>query len=104
MTALNPMTAPADRVRPRPAPPIALLAELTEAAQVLTDLGSGDVHSVTQRVGRDTHHALIVQIVQITIVAGQAVNNGIGNFLLFHDLSIVLRKKIEVKPNMGMYQ
>ena len=43
---------------------IALLAELTKAAQVLPNLGGGNVHLVTQRVGGDTDHALVVQVVQ----------------------------------------
>ena len=63
---------------------VALLAELTKAAQVLPDLGGGDVHLGAQRVGADTHHAFVVQIVQIPIVPGKTMNDSIGDFLLLH--------------------
>ena len=38
---------------------IALLTELTEAAQILTDLRGGNIHLITQRVGGDTDNTLI---------------------------------------------
>ena len=42
---------------------VALLPELTEAAEILPDLGGGDVHFSAQRIGADAHHALVVQVV-----------------------------------------
>jgi len=38
---------------------IALLTELTETAQILTDLRGGNIHLITQRVGGDTDNTLI---------------------------------------------
>ena len=35
---------------------VTLLAELTEAAEILPDLRGGDVHFLTQRVGGDAYH------------------------------------------------
>ena len=42
---------------------VALLAEFTEAAEILPDLRGGDVHFSAQRIGADAHHALVVQVV-----------------------------------------
>ena len=69
---------------------ISLLTELAETAQILPDLGGGDVHFRTQRVGGDTHYTTVIEIVQIAIVAGQTVDYCIGNFLFFHRALIIL--------------
>ena len=63
----------------------ALLAELTKAAQVLSDLGCGDVHAAAQRVGRNTDDALVMQVIQIAVIAGETVNHSIRDLLLFHN-------------------
>ena len=63
---------------------VALLAELAEAAQVLTDLRGGDVHFCAKGVGADTHDALVIQVIQIAVISGEAVYHRIGNFLLLH--------------------
>ena len=63
---------------------VSLLPELAEAAQILPDLRSGDVHLIAQRVGGDAHHALVVQIVQIAVVTGKAVDHSVRDFLFFH--------------------
>ena len=39
---------------------IALLTELTEAAQILADLGGGDIHFAAQGVGGDAYNALVI--------------------------------------------
>ena len=64
---------------------VPLLAELTEAAEILPDLGGGDVHLAPQRAGGDAHHALVIQVIQIPVVPGQPMDDGIRNLLLFHD-------------------
>ena len=63
---------------------VALLAKFAEAAQVLPDLRGSDVHLGAQRIGADAHHTFVVQVVQIPVVAGKAVDHRIGNLLLFH--------------------
>ena len=63
---------------------VSLLAELTEAAQILADLRGGDVHFAAQRIGGNTHDAFIIQVVQIAVIAGKTMNDGIRYFLLFH--------------------
>ena len=63
---------------------IPLLAEFTEAAQILADLGGGDVHFAAQGVGGNAYDSLVIQIVQITIVAGKTVDNGVRYLLLSH--------------------
>ena len=42
---------------------IALLTELTEATQILADLGGGDIHFAAQGVGADAHNALVIQVI-----------------------------------------
>ena len=56
---------------------VSLLAELTEAAEILTDLRGGDAHSGAQRVGGDAHDTLVVEIVKIAIISGQTTDYGI---------------------------
>ena len=63
---------------------IALLAELAEAAEVLTDLRGGDVHLLTQRVGGDADDAAIAQIGQLTVVSGKTPDDGIRDVFFFH--------------------
>ena len=64
---------------------VTLLAEFTKAAQVLSDLGCGDVHAAAQRVGRNTNNTLVVQVIQIAVIAGETVDDCVGDFLLLHD-------------------
>ena len=63
---------------------VSLLAELTEAAQILPDLGGGDIHLAAEQTGRNAHDALVVEVVEIAVVARQTVDDSIRNFLLFH--------------------
>ena len=50
---------------------VALLAKLAEAAQILADLGRGNVHLLAQGVGGDAHHALGAQLGQLPVVTGK---------------------------------
>ena len=63
---------------------VALLAEFAEAAEILTDLGGRDVHLRAQRIGGDADDALVVEVIQIAVVAGEPVDHGVGDLLLFH--------------------
>jgi len=51
---------------------------------ILADLGGGDVHFAAQGVGGNAYDSLVIQIVQITIVAGKTVDNGVRYLLLSH--------------------
>ena len=77
---------------------IPLLAELAEAAEILADLGGGDVHLVPQGAGRDAHHALVVQVIQIPVIPGQPVDDCVRNFLLFHRIFLFLPEQPAVYP------
>ena len=61
---------------------VSLLPELAEATQILPDLRGGHAHTLAER--GDAHHALVVQIVQIAVVTGKAVDHSVRDFLLFH--------------------
>ena len=63
---------------------IALLAEFSEAAQVLTDLGGRDAHFFPKCAGRNTDGTLQMQVVQVAVITGKAANDGVGYILLFH--------------------
>ena len=63
---------------------VALLAELTETAEILADLRGGDVHFLPQRIGGNAYHALVMQLVQIAVVAGQTMDHRIRDLLFFH--------------------
>ena len=77
---------------------IPLLAELAEAAEILADLGGGDVHLVPQGAGRDAHHALVVQVIQIPVIPGQPVDDCVRNFLLFHRIFLFIPEQPAVYP------
>ena len=63
---------------------VALLAEFTEAAEILPDLRGGDVHFLPQRIGGNAYHALVMQLVQIAVIAGQTMDHRIRDLLFFH--------------------
>ena len=63
---------------------VALLAEFAEATQILPDLGCGDPHLAAQRIGRDPDNTLVVQVVQIAVIAGKTVDDSVRYFLFFH--------------------
>ena len=63
---------------------VALLTELTKAAEILTDLRGGKAHFAAEQVGGNTDGFLLLQIVEITIVAGKSADNGIRNVLFLH--------------------
>ena len=58
---------------------VTLLSELPEAAQVLANLGGGDVHLLPQRMGGDAHHAFGAEFGQLPVVTGQPPDNGVGD-------------------------
>ena len=62
---------------------VALLTELAEAAEILSDLGSSDIHFLSQGVGRDPHHAPGTEVRQLSVVTGEAPDDGVGDILLF---------------------
>ena len=63
---------------------VPLLAKLTEATEVLPDLGGGDIHLLPQGVGGDPHHAAVAEIGQLPVISGQAPYHGVGDIFLFH--------------------
>ena len=63
---------------------VALLAEFAEAAEILADLGGGDVHLCAQRVGGDADNTLVIQVVQIAVIAGKPVDHRVGDLLFLH--------------------
>ena len=63
---------------------VALLAEFAEAAEILADLGGGDVQLCAQRVGGDADNTLVIQVVQIAVVAGKPVDHRVGDLLFLH--------------------
>ena len=63
---------------------VALLTEFTEAAEILPDLRGGDVHFLPQRIGGNAYHALVMQLVQIAVIAGQTMDHRIRDLLFFH--------------------
>ena len=69
---------------------VALLAKFAEAAEILTDLGGRDGHFRAQGGGGDADDAPVVQVVQIAVVAGKAVDHGVGDLLLFHIKNLLL--------------
>ena len=69
---------------------VALLTESAEAVEILTDLGGRDVHLRAQRIGGDADDALVVEVVQIAVVAGESVDHGVGDLLLFHIKNLLL--------------
>ena len=56
---------------------IALLSELPEAAEILTDLRGCDIHLLPQRVGGDADHAAVTEVRQLPVISGQPPDNGI---------------------------
>lgn len=63
---------------------VALLTEFAEAAEILADLGGGDVHLCAQRVGGDADNTLVIQVVQIAVIAGKPVDHRVGDLLFLH--------------------
>jgi hypothetical protein len=57
--------------------PISLLSELSKAAEVLSDLGGGDIHFLPQRVGGDPNDTPAAKIRQLAVIAGQPPNDGV---------------------------
>ena len=61
---------------------IALLAELTEAEQVLTDLGCGQPHGLPQGAGGDPDHALPLKLQQMPVISRQPAYHRRGNLCI----------------------
>ena len=62
---------------------VALLAKFTEAAKVLPNLGSGNVHFLSQRMGGNPYHTSGAEVCQLSVITGKAPDNSIGDVLLF---------------------
>ena len=68
---------------------ITLLSKFAEAAEILADLGSGNVHLLAQRVGGDSHHTTVAQVGQLTVISGKTPNNSVRNIFLFQKNSLL---------------
>ena len=77
---------------------VPLLTELAEAAEILADLGGGDVHLIPQGAGGDAHHAFVVQVIQIPVIPWQPVDDRVRNFLFFHRIFLFLPEQPAVNP------
>ena len=53
---------------------VALLAKAAEAVEILTDLRGRQSHAFRQGAGRDALHAVRLQLTNIAVVAGQALD------------------------------
>ena len=71
---------------------VALLAELAEAAEVLADLGGGDVHLLAQLVGGDAHSAPLAELGEVAVVTGEAADDGIRDVFPFHGQVSLLKQ------------
>ena len=80
---------------------VALLAELPEAAEVLTDLRRCESHLTTQFTGRDPLHTGSAQIVQLAEIARHSANDIIGYFDSFH--SSLLCKKVLITDTFSLF-
>ena len=56
---------------------IALLAKTAEAIDILTDLGGGQVHTLTQLLRRNTHNARLFQLAQMTEIHRKSTHHGV---------------------------
>ena len=63
---------------------VTLLTELAKATEILTDLRCCNIHFSAKGAGGDAHHTLVMQVIQITVVAGETVDDCIRDFLFFH--------------------
>ena len=64
---------------------IALLAELTKAAEILTDLRGGQAHLAAQLAGRDALDPGSIQIVKLPEIAGHSSDDIVRYFDTFHE-------------------
>ena len=71
---------------------VALLAELAEAAEVLADLGGGDVHLLAQLVGGDADGAPLAELGEVAVVTGEAADDGIRDVFPFHGQVSLLKQ------------
>ncbi len=69
--------------------PVALLAEFTEAAEVLPDLRSGDIHLLTQGVGGDPDYTAAAKIGKLTVISGKTPDHGVGNVFFFQSAQLL---------------
>ena len=77
---------------------IALTAKATEAVDILTDLGGGQMHALTQLLGGDGCDARSLQFAQMTIVAGQTADHRIRNMTSHGKALLITRKSVGIEP------
>ena len=65
---------------------ISLLAKLAETTEILTDLRSGNIHFLPQRVRGGADNAAVIEIGQLPIIPRKPTNNGVRDIFFFHDL------------------
>ena len=78
---------------------VTLLAEFTEAAEVLPDLGRGQAELLAQIERRYTADAVLGQLVQLAKIPGQPPDNIVGNFDTLH---LKISPYILRAPNSGI--
>ena len=64
---------------------LALLAEFTEAAEILSDLRRGKPKLLPKLKGRDAADAVAHQLVKLAQVARQTADDGVGNLNIFQE-------------------
>ena len=70
---------------------VALLAEFAEAAEILADLRGGDVHLLSQGVGRDAHDAAVAKFRQLAVIAGQTADHSIRYIFFLQEAPSLLK-------------
>lgn len=64
---------------------VALLSEFAKTAEVLPDLGGGDIHLLAQRMRGNANDTAAAQIRQLPVITGKAPDHGVGYVLFFQD-------------------
>ena len=62
---------------------VALLTKFTEAAEILANLGGGNVHLLSQGMGGDPYHTAGAEVRQLPVVTGEAPNDASEIFSFF---------------------
>ena len=79
---------------------VALLAKLAEAAEILTNLGGGDVHLLSQRMGGDAHHAAGVETVELAVISWQAPDHSVGDVFLLQKDALFPKYLLNISQNL----
>lgn len=79
---------------------IALLAEFAEAAEVLPDLGGGDIHLLSQGMGGDADYAAVAKIGELPVISGKTPDHGIGNVFFFQSAQLLFWRIVKIFANV----